>query len=207
MARSTLLVLVPLLAACGGTSSTPATHLQGRVATSSFPLEPPVAVGGNSDDGRTVRADLAADGSFDLPLGVDGVWELRVFLSNGGSHQIALARDGHFDRALVTQGVVTARLGVVWLPPAGTTDVVRLTESQGSECVEGKLSDGSACVVVEAIVTCADGPRQPIDDPTSLLLGAGAFADLPGSERGVRFALASRTPPPTLYECPAPTPP
>ncbi|MFT3707263.1 MAG: hypothetical protein QM817_06315 [Archangium sp.] len=208
MSRILLFAFVAALAACGSTTSSgPATHLLGRVNSSSFPLEAPVAIEASSDDGRVVRAELAADGSFDLALGVDGTWELRVFLPNGGGHQIAIAREGHFDRGFVTQGVVTARLGVVWLPPAGTTDVWRITEEKGDTCVEGRLADGSACVVVEAIVSCADGPRRPTDDPTSLLLGAGEFVDLPGSERGVRYALASRAPPPILYECPPLTPP
>ncbi|MFZ5445171.1 MAG: hypothetical protein ACOZQL_34595 [Myxococcota bacterium] len=201
MRRTALLALVLFFAGCGGLGDGPHAHATGQLDLASFPAPPPDGVEALSSDGERRQTALAADGRFDLPLTLEKTWSFRVTFSSGGGYPLALARDGHFDRALVADGRVAADLGTVWLPPAGS-DVTRVPESDAARCVAGRLDSGAPCAVLEALTSCADGPTRPTDDPTSLLLGTGTLGELPGAARGVRYALPSHVPPPILWECP-----
>jgi hypothetical protein len=191
-----------VLAGCGGAAlSNPSARATGTVDLSTFPTPPPNEVRATSDDGEVRTGAIASDGSFQVDLGPDQVWSFRVTFAAGGGYPIALPRTGHFDRGLETQGRAPAVLGTIWLPPAGS-DVTRVFEANAASCPDGRASDGSPCAVLESLVTCADGPARPTDDPTGLVLGTGTLGDLPGASGGMRYALPSHVPPPILWECP-----
>lgn len=149
------------------------------------------------DDGTLHVTTLTDDGTFDLEVPPEGTWSLRIV--GAAVWPVALARQGHFDRALITQGRATGRLGTLWVP--SSAEVTRVLLANEATCVEGRLTDGGACAVLEALVSCADGPQRPLDDPPSLLLGTGTLAELPGTSAGVRYAVSARVPPPILWEC------
>jgi hypothetical protein len=205
--RLPLLLLTSLLGVgCDFTNAPPpSARLTGRLDRASFPLGAPTHLEAIADDGTTLRAELADTGTFELPLTLRQTWALRFSTDGGPSFPLALARPGHFDRGVIVQGRAEARLGVVWLPPPETPEVTRLVESQAARCLDGRLEDQTPCAVIESLVSCADGPPRPLEDPTSLLLGVGSLRELPGAGDGVRYVVASWVPPPILWECPAPT--
>lgn len=185
------------LAGCGGSGAS--AHATGTVAAQGFPVTA-VRFEARSTQGEVSGVALGADGAFDVPLALERTWTFHVIDANGVEYPVALPRDGHYDRGLVSSGRVEARLGTVWLPPQ-SIDVTRVPEREGAQCVDGQ-KDGTPCAVLEALVSCADGPARPVEDPTSLLLGTGVLSDLPGTDRGVKYAVPSRVPPPILWECP-----
>ena len=198
--RSTVLLI---LTGCGA-GVRPSAHLTGHLELASFPAPAPTALEATDDQGEVRTTTLGADGAFDLKLDPEQTWTFRVTSETGG-YPVALPRLGHFDRGLVTEGPVEARLGRVWLPDAGS-DVTRVQQSEAASCPDGQLESGAACAVLEALVSCADGPARPVEDPTSLWLGAGTLGDLPGAQAGVRYAVPSHVPPPILWECGPPQP-
>lgn len=191
------IALFCMFAACG--SQARHARVTGRIDVGSFESTPN-RVEALGDDGAYEETSLEPSGAFALAVGLENVWSLRV-VTDRGAHPIALSRRGHFDRGFIAQGRAEARLGTVWLPTADT-DVTRLDEREAGGCIEGRLADGSPCAVLEALSSCADGPRRPTDDPTALLLGTGALRELPGAQAGVRYAISSHVPPPILWECP-----
>lgn len=196
------LSLSVVLSACGGGGPAASARAVGVVELSSFAPPLPTGVEARADDGEVRVAPLQSGGGFSLALSADKAWSFRVIFEGGAGHPLAIPRTGHFDRAIVSGGRVDANFGTIWLPPP-TADVTRVNEQDGASCAGGRLEDGTPCTVMEALVSCADGPARPVDDPTTLLLGTGALADLPGADRGTRYVVPSRAPPPILWECPA----
>ncbi|MGV3620802.1 MAG: hypothetical protein ACO1OB_08290 [Archangium sp.] len=139
-----------------------------------------------ADDGAGHSAAIDDGGGFELEVELQQAWSLRVARSDGTVVPIALARAGHFDRALMAQGRVTVALGEVWAP--STREVRRVFDRQ--PCV-----DDASCVWLEPLVTCADGPTHRVQTPSLFL-----SAELPDG-----YAVTSRAPPALLWEC-APTP-
>lgn len=194
--RPTLAIALLALAACGG--PLPQAHLAGRVDVASFGATS-ATVQATSDEGDLATATPGADGAFTLALPLGHAWTLAV-VAGQESHPVAIARQGHFDRGFDAQGPASEQLGRLWLPPPGTALKV-LPQAEAGQCTDGATSSGEACVVDEAFVACADPPMRPLEDPTSLFLGAGTLAELPGASRGVRYAVTSLVPPPILFAC------
>jgi hypothetical protein len=190
------------LAACGSGGETKARAL-GTVDLSSFEAPRPVAFEARADDDEVQLAALDKSGAFSLALSPDQTWSFRVVIENDAGVSLAIPRRGHFDRAVVSAGRVDANFGTIWLPPP-SSDVARVAPKDAATCEAGRLQDGTPCAVLEALVSCAEGPPAPVTDSTTLLLGTGALSDLPGSSRGRRYVVPSRSPPPILWEC---TPP
>lgn len=203
MISRVLLIVAFSFTACG-TALTHATA-SGTVDVSSFGTPAPSSVLALAEDGTLVSATLGADGTFSLPLAVDHLWSLRLGNDANDSWPLALARVGHFDRALQVSGPTTVKLGTVWLPPRDA-DVTRVPQAQSDRCPAGRLDDGTPCAVMEATVSCADGPERPAEDPTSLLLGTGTLDQLPGASTGTSYAVPSFVPPPIIWLCPGQTP-
>jgi len=197
-------IIILLLAGCGA-GVTSSSMVTGRLDATSLPL--PTRVTASTDDGLTTSTTPAADGTFSLSLDPGHVWSISLATGDGQTTAVALPRQGHFDRGVEVDGAVDEALGRVWAP--SPQDPLRLLpEANPAGCVDGLLPSGEACAVTEAFTQCADGAPRPLADPTSLFLGTGELADLPGASRGTRYAIPARVPLPVFWACDlTPTPP